>query len=124
MLIIAAGGGIGAVLRYLLAGAAQRTVASALPVGTMSVNVIGCFVIGLLAAFFAGPQLVRPEWRLALMVGLLGGFTTFSSFGLETIALLNDGQVRAALLNVVLSNVLGLTAAWLGYRIGEAWFGV
>lgn len=124
LLIIAAGGGIGSVLRYLLGGAAQRMTAGAFPIGTMTVNVIGCLAIGLLAAHFAGPQLVRAEWRLALMVGLLGGFTTFSSFGIETVSLLNDGQVRAALLNVVLSNALGLTAAWFGYRAGQAWFGV
>jgi CrcB protein len=124
LLIIAAGGGVGSVLRYLLAGAAQRLTGSVLPIGTMTVNVVGCLAIGLVAAYFAGPQLVRAEWRLGLMVGLLGGFTTFSSFSFETVALLNDGQMRAAVLNVVLSNVLCLAAAWLGYRVGQAWFGV
>lgn len=121
---IAVGGGIGSVLRYLITGVAQRvTSATTFPVGTLTVNVLGCLVIGALTAFFAGPQLVRQEFRLAIMIGLLGGFTTFSTFGNETLALLNGGQYQYAVLNVVLSNGLGLAAAWAGYRLGTAWFG-
>ncbi len=121
---IAAGGGAGAVLRYLLAGAIQKFSGPSFPIGTLVVNVVGCLVIGLMTAAFAGPYLLRDEYKLALLVGLLGGFTTFSTFGWETFALANDGQFRQAALNVVLSNVLGFCAVWFGYRIGEKWLGV
>lgn len=121
---IAAGGGAGAVLRYLVAGLVQKFAGPSLPIGTLVVNVFGCLVIGLMTAALAGPYIVRDEYRLALLVGLLGGFTTFSTFGWETFALANDGQYRQAVLNVVLSNALGLCAVWIGYRVGEKWLGV
>ncbi|MFQ5424395.1 MAG: fluoride efflux transporter CrcB [Phycisphaerae bacterium] len=124
IMMIGAGGGAGAVLRYLVSGWGQRLGGGVFPVGTLTVNVVGCLLIGFLAAAFAGPHLIRDEVRLALMVGLLGGFTTFSSFGYETMALVNDGQWRYALLNVTLNNGLGLLAAWAGYRFGEKWMGV
>jgi len=121
--LIAGAGAVGAVLRYLVAGWVQQGASGSFPVGTLSVNVLGCMVIGLLGAVFAGPVVVREEYRLALMVGLLGGFTTFSSFGFETMALLNEGQVRLAIVNVVASNGLGLVAVWIGYRLGERIYG-
>jgi len=121
---IALGGGCGAVARYALAGWSQRLSAGAFPVGTLAVNVLGCLVIGLLGAFFAGPQLVREEYRTALLVGFVGAFTTFSTFGWETLTLANAGEFRLALANVVLSNGFGLLAVWLGFRLGERWFGV
>jgi fluoride exporter len=119
ILLIAAGGGAGTTMRYLLSGLVQRASGSAIPIGTLAVNVIGCFVIGLLATALAGPNLLREEWRLALFVGLLGGFTTFSAFGFETITQFNEGRVLAAGLNVLVHNALGLGAAWLGYRLAQ-----
>ena len=86
-------------------------------------NVTGCLVIGLLGALLSGPLLVREEIRLAILVGLLGGFTTFSSFAFEAFALLNDGQWAQAGLDILLSNGLGLVAVWLGYRMAERWLG-
>jgi len=121
--LICAGGALGSLLRYLLAGAAQPADVG-FPVGTLIVNVVGCFVIGALSALFAGPHLIREEYRLAVMIGLLGGFTTFSSFAWESFALANDGQIRLALINVVASNLFGLTAAWIGYRISQRCFGI
>jgi len=123
LMLIGAGGALGALLRYVTTGLAQPA-DLAFPVGTLVVNVVGCFVIGILSALFAGPHLVREEFRLAVMIGLLGGFTTFSSFAWESFALANDGQIRLALLNVVASNLFGLTAAWIGYRIGQRCFGL
>ncbi len=116
LLMIAGGGAVGAVSRYYLAGWAQRLVSGTFPVGTLTVNVLGCLLIGMLGAFFGGPHLVRQEYRLLLMIGVLGGFTTFSTFGLETLTLMNEGQLGQAGLNVLLSNGLGLLAVWLGYR--------
>lgn len=115
-LAIAAGGSVGALLRYSLSGLAQRMTDDAFPVGTLVVNLTGCLVIGFLGALFSGPALVRDEWRLFLLVGLLGAFTTFSTFGFETMALMEDGEWVRAALNLALSNGLGLAAVWLGYR--------
>lgn len=114
---IAAGGGLGAALRFFVSGLAQRLTDGAFPIGTLTVNVLGCFALGFLGAIFAGPALVRDEWRFFLAVGLLGGFTTFSTYGFETLALLQSGELARAATNVVLSNGLGLCAVWLGYRL-------
>lgn len=121
--MIAAGGAVGATLRYLISGYAQRHTDGLFPVGTLFVNVIGCLIIGSLGALFAGPHLIREEYRAAVLVGVLGAFTTFSTFGWETFSLLNAGQIRLAVVNVVLSNGVGLAAVWIGYRLGERWFG-
>ena len=123
-LLIAVGGALGSVLRYAAQGWMHRWVGGNFPVGTMTVNVAGCLIIGAIAAATAGPALLREELRIALMVGVLGGFTTFSAFGLETFNLANVGQFRLAIANVVLSCSLGLAAVWLGYRLTERWLGV
>ncbi|MBN2446454.1 MAG: fluoride efflux transporter CrcB [Phycisphaerae bacterium] len=123
-LFIFVGSGVGGVMRWMVGGWVQRLSSGAFPIGTLAVNIIGCFLIGLLTVALPGRLLVREEFRIALLVGLLGGFTTFSTFGLETFALLNDGQAWRALLNVAGSVVLGLAAVWLGYRLAEGWLGV
>jgi CrcB protein len=122
--LIATGGAFGSIARYAMQGWVQRWAGGSFPVGTFAVNVLGCLIIGVLAAAFAGPVLIREEYRVGLMVGVLGGFTTFSSFGLETFNLANAGQLRLALANVVLSCAVGFAAVWIGYRAAERWFGV
>ena len=122
--LIAAGGAVGALLRYAISGWAQRIASGSFPTGTLFVNLLGCFLIGFLGAFFAGPHLIRDEYRVALLVGLLGAFTTFSTFGWESFALANGGQLGLAVVNIVLSNGAGLVAVWFGYRMSEQWFGV
>jgi CrcB protein len=117
LLFIAGGGALGSVLRYLVAGWGQRLTPGVFPLGTLLVNVTGCLLIGYLGTLFAGPAVVREEYRLALLIGLLGGFTTFSTFGYETWALLSDREWGLAGANVLLSNVLGLGAVWLGHRL-------
>lgn len=124
LVMIAAGGAAGAVLRFVVAGWCQRLTDASFPLGTLIVNLLGCLLIGLLGALFAGPYLVREEYRIGLMVGILGAFTTFSTFGWETFALANDGQRWVAVMNVAATNVLGLVAVWVGYRTGQNWFGV
>jgi len=127
IVMIAFGGAAGAVLRYLLAGLSQRLSTGSFPIGTLVVNVIGCLLIGVFGAVFAGPQLVREEYRIALLVGFLGGFTTFSTFGWETLTLGGAGELRLAginVINVILNNGLGLAAVWFGYRLTARWFGV
>lgn len=123
LLLIFIGSGIGGVVRYALSGWTQKLGNGNFPLGTMVVNASGCLLIGFLSAAFAGRWLVREEYRLALLIGLLGGYTTFSTFGLETFALLNEGQYFSAMLNVMLSVTIGLAAVWCGYRLAETWLG-
>lgn len=123
MLLIFLGAGLGGVLRYVLGGLVQSASGSTLPVGTLVVNVSGCLAVGFLAAAMEGPILVREEVRMALLIGVLGGYTTFSTFSRETLALATDGQFAAAAGNVLLSNILGLAAAWAGWAVATRWFG-
>jgi fluoride exporter len=120
---IAAGGAAGSLLRYFVQGWGQSLIKGTFPLGTLIVNVVGCFLIGAvqLLAFHAK---ISSEVRIGLTIGVLGGFTTFSAFGWDTFAMLNDGQMPRALLNVLLSVILGFIAVWAGYRLAERWYGV
>ncbi len=124
ILMIAAGGAIGAVLRYVVSGFAQRLTQGSFPIGTLIVNVAGCFAIGFLGGYFTGPHLVRMEYRPFILIGILGAFTTFSTYGWETLHLLNNGRWEAVLLNVLMSNGCGLAAVWVGLKLAEKRFGV
>ncbi len=124
LFLIFLGSGLGGVLRYTLGGWAHRITNGSFPFGTLLVNVTGCLLIGFLTAALAGRFLIREELRVAVLVGLLGGFTTFSSFGFETFELLNLGQFGLAGMNVFLSIFGGLSGVWIGYRVAESWFGV
>jgi CrcB protein len=123
VLWIALGGGLGSVARFLLTLWTQPVrpglPLTNFPVGTLIVNVTGCLAIGILhAVFYGGPQAnERPELRAFLMIGVLGGYTTFSSFGRETLNLIGNQQFGAAAAYVLLSNVLGLGAVWAGMRL-------
>jgi CrcB protein len=124
LFLIFLGSGLGGLFRYLMSGWVQKLGNGTFPFGTLAVNLLGCFLIGFLSVAFSGRILIREEYRLAVIVGFIGGFTTFSAFGIETFAFLNDGQYFRATANVVLSLVLGLTGVWAGYRIAERWLGV
>lgn len=117
------GSGAGGVLRYALSGWAQRLANGSFPIGTLIVNLTGCLLVGFLMSALTGRILIREEYRVALLIGLLGGYTTFSTFSLETFTLINDGQAWRALLNVTASVVLGLASVWIGYRLAENWLG-
>lgn len=121
--LIAVGGALGSVLRYALQGFVQRLADSTFPFGTLAVNVLGCALLGVLAGALANPHLLREEYRIGLMVGVLGGFTTFSTFGLETFHLVNDRQWHWAAANVLVSCALGLLAVWMSYRLAERYWG-
>lgn len=118
-LAVFVGGGIGAAARYWLSGAIARSTGSGFPLGTMSVNVIGCFLIGLLMTAFEERFLVTPVLRLFLTIGILGGFTTFSTFGYETIAMLKDAEFFYAGVNVLVSVTLCLAATYAGMIVGK-----
>ena len=116
IIFVGLGGFMGSALRYLVAGWINGLFkSSSLPLGTAVVNVAGCLVIGLAGGWFAQPQAPSPHLRLLFVVGLLGGFTTFSAFGWETITLLREQQPLLALANVGGQLVLGLGAVALGF---------
>lgn len=120
LLFVGLGGFVGTLLRYWLSGLVARRYGETFPLGTLVVNAIGCFMIGFLFYFFYERSLTTPTERTVVLIGVIGGFTTFSSYGLQTFTLLRDGEVFLALLNVVASNVLGLTLVWLGYVLAKA----
>ena len=114
---VALGGALGSVARYACSSAAARWLGAGFPYGTLFVNVAGSFAIGLLAALVAsdGRPLLSADARAFVLVGVLGGFTTFSSFSLETLELARSGALGAAGANVALSVALCLFGAWLGF---------
>ena len=118
LLAVASGGALGASLRYLVAVLSRQGIGGAFPAGTLTVNLLGCLFIGLAASVFAAGEGARTTLRLFLVVGLLGGFTTFSSFGLETLRLMEEGRILAAALYVTVSNVGGLALCYVGLRAG------
>ncbi len=118
ILLVGLGGFIGSILRYLASGYVQQAAKSVdFPYGTLAVNVIGCFVIGFLAQLAETRGAFTNEARLFVIVGILGGFTTFSSFGNETFNLARDSQMMNALANVGANVILGLFAVWLGRTV-------
>ena len=118
ILLVGLGGFVGSVLRYLASGYVQQSTKSIdFPYGTLVVNVIGCFVIGFLAQLAEDRGVFTSESRLFVFVGILGGFTTFSSFGNETLNLARDSQMMNALANVGANVALGLFAVWLGRTV-------
>lgn len=120
-LLVGTGGFVGAVLRFGVSGAVQRSAGfSSFPYGTLVVNVAGCLVIGLLSGLAESRQVLTPEARLLLLIGVLGSFTTFSTFGYETLTLLRDGALLRAVANVMLHVGLGLGAAWGGLALSRA----
>ena len=123
LFIVALGGAIGSVARYKLGGfALHHTQGWDFPVSTFSVNVIGCFVIGVLAALVEHHDLFSSSVRLLLFTGLLGGFTTFSAFGYESVFLLRRGLLSTATGYVLLSIVCGLGAVFAGIKlIDQIW---
>jgi CrcB protein len=118
--LVGVGGFLGSAGRYLVGGWVHRLVPFAsFPFGTLVVNVGGCLLIGVFAGLSDGRQLFAPELRVFLLIGVLGGFTTFSSFAYETLALARDAELARALANVAAQVILGLAAAWLGYALGR-----
>jgi CrcB protein len=119
ILVIAGGGALGSVLRYVLASSIQRATGFTFPLGTLVVNVLGCFAIGLLYMWLIERVGARPELRGFLVVGVLGGFTTFSSFSLETVMLMMQASYGRAALNVAASVVVCLIGTMLGIALGR-----
>ncbi len=116
-LIIGMGGAIGSILRYSTGVFIAKQFPNTIPTGTLFVNIIGCLIIGILIGFFDKYQLIHNQWKLLLITGFCGGFTTFSSFAAENLNLINNGQVIQAILYIILSVLLGLFAVWAGLAL-------
>jgi fluoride exporter len=113
--VIGLGGSLGAILRYLLSGAVQNWSKSvSFPYGTLAVNLLGCLLIGFLSGLTETRAIFSPEARLFIFIGLLGGFTTFSTFGNETFNLILSRESLLVFLNLTLHIVLGLGMVWGG----------
>ena len=119
ILYIAGGGALGALLRYWISTLMDNIFGHDFPYGTLSVNVIGSVAIGLLYMVSVERFTISVELRAGLMIGLLGAFTTFSSFSLETLTLIQSGQQVKAVLNVILSVTLCLIGCWAGMALGK-----
>ncbi len=119
ILAIAAGGSIGAVMRYLVSTGVYNYLGRGFPYGTLAVNVLGSLLMGLLYELFLQRLSVSPEVRAVLLVGFLGAFTTFSTFSIETITLIEQGYLLKAVGNILASVVLCVMAAWLGLQLAR-----
>jgi CrcB protein len=117
------GGGLGSVARFLISGAIDRSIGVVFPWGTIVVNVTGCFVIGVLATVTGsdGRLQVDPDFRQFLLIGICGGYTTFSSFSLQTLNLVRNGEMLSATGNTVISFAACMVAVWIGATAGQ-WF--
>ena len=118
-LLVAFGGMLGSIARYWLAGVIQRLDGVEFPFGTLGVNVLGSFIVGVVMALSLERGTLPPNARIFLAIGLCGGFTTMSTFSYETMALLRDGQAILGLGNVAATLIACLVAVWLGQVVGR-----
>jgi CrcB protein len=118
-LLVGLGGGLGSMLRYLVGGYASGRMNARFPYGTFLVNCTGCFLIGLVVAILAERTDLSPNWKYLIPIGFIGGYTTFSSFELETFRSVENGEMLIAGLNVSLSVVIGFIGVWLGMIAGK-----
>jgi len=119
LVLISLGGAFGAVMRYLASTSVYAIMGRGFPYGTLFVNVLGSLLIGILAIVMLERMSIGPEWRAAVLVGVLGSFTTFSTFSLETLYLIEQGEMMRAMTNIALSVLLCLAAVWLGVFLGR-----
>ena len=119
-LAVGIGGCLGSLARYWLSGAVYRYMGGGFPYGTLAVNVLGCFLLGGIMGLVEYRQLFSPNVRVFLTIGILGGFTTFSTFGFETFALLRDQQYFSALGNVAGNVIVGFAAVLAGWFLAKA----
>ncbi|OHD10586.1 MAG: hypothetical protein A2086_04335 [Spirochaetes bacterium GWD1_27_9] len=121
-LYILLGGGIGSLCRFLLSSFINNISNKTFPFGTLTVNLLGCFLIGFLFSVFE-KFIVSSNIRLFIFVGLLGGLTTFSSFGLETFNLLRQAEFKYAIFNLLLNNLVGIVFVLIGFKLSSVLFG-
>ena len=116
---IAAGGATGALMRYWMSNGIYALLGRGFPYGTLTVNVTGSLLMGFIYVFMIERMDISVEWRAGLMIGLLGAFTTFSTFSIETLNLLESGEQLKAAMNILLSVTLCILGCWLGMVVGR-----
>ena len=116
---IAAGGATGALMRYWLSNGVYALLGRGFPYGTLTVNVTGSLLMGFIYVFMIERMDISVEWRAGLMIGLLGAFTTFSTFSIETLNLIESGEQLKAAMNILLSVTLCILGCWLGMVVGR-----
>ncbi len=116
---IGLGGALGAIARYAVGVWLYSRLGARFPYGTFAVNVSGCFAIGLIVALLDSRSALPEAWRYAVPIGFIGAYTTFSTFEFETFRAMQDGVPGIAILNVVLSLLVGYAAVWLGFATGR-----
>ena len=120
LLWVGVGGFLGSVARFVIAGFFNRlSPILAFPVGTLAVNILGCFLIGLLYGLAESRDILGTDIRIFLFIGVLGGFTTYSTFGFESLALLQDGEFFKTSANILLHVIVGFAAVWIGDTLGR-----
>ena len=120
ILMVGIGGFAGSICRYIISDLSQRMFNDPFfPYGTITVNVIGCLLIGLLGGLSETRQIFTPEIRALILIGFLGGFTTFSTFGYEIFTVTRDGQLASALTNLMLHLILGFGSVWFGFSLSK-----
>lgn len=118
--MVGMGGFAGSICRYLVSGLSHRLFDDPFfPYGTLAVNVLGCLFIGLLGGLSETRQIFTPEIRALVLIGFLGGFTTFSTFGYEIFTVARDGQMASAMTNLMLHLILGFGSVWLGFSLSK-----
>jgi CrcB protein len=120
ILLVGIGGFVGSVARYLVAVLLAGQVSSVFPFATLTVNIVGCFVIGILFGLSDRGNILSPEWRILLTTGFCGGFTTFSTFSYESLRLMQDGEYFYLATYVLISVVVGLAATYVGITLIRA----
>ena len=125
ILYVGFGGFLGSISRYVVSGSVQKLFPAAIsfPIGTFTVNILGCLIIGFLGSIAEIRQVFSAEGRILLFIGFLGGFTTYSTFGFETFNLIRDQQYFTAISNIFSHIITGIIAVWLGFIIARAIFG-
>ncbi|MFN3873747.1 MAG: fluoride efflux transporter CrcB [Ignavibacterium sp.] len=116
---VIAGAAIGGLLRYVVADVVQRNAKIIFPFGTLTVNILGSFLLGFIIFFLGEREIISPELRLFLTVGICGGFTTFSTFSYETLVLIQEAQFLYASMNILLNVILSLFAIYLAYFLSK-----
>jgi len=119
IILIGLAGFIATLSRYWMSDVVAKRYGETFPMGTLVVNLIGCFLVGLLFYLLQERYLVNQTVRTVVLIGFIGGFTTFSSFGLQTFTLLQDGEFGLAVLNLIASNFVGLFLIWAGYSLAR-----